>query len=166
MPTSRQQLGKKGEIAVHEHVLCPRCNRARHLTALPTNFQCADMICRFCGFLAQVKAVTVVDGRLPERVLGAAWRPQHEQILAGIFHALFVACFDGEGNLLSIDYIPSHILSATPGVFQPRKPLRETARRAGWRGFYYNLGSLPSIGIQRVYAGRNKTAGMTATPAD
>jgi hypothetical protein len=36
--------------------------------------------------LAQVKAVvTLATDQLPDRILGAAWGPQHEQILAGIF---------------------------------------------------------------------------------
>ena len=86
MATARQQLGDKGERAVGEHVPCPRCNRPRHLARLPKNFQCADLICKFCGYLAQVKATTLADGttELPTRILGAAWEPQHEQITAGI----------------------------------------------------------------------------------
>ena len=85
MPTTKQALGAKGEAAVSQHVACPRCGRKRHLTRLPRNFQCADVICKFCGFLAQVKAVTLEPGsdHAPDRVLGAAWRPQQEQIIGG-----------------------------------------------------------------------------------
>ena len=97
MATARQQLGIKGEKAVCDRVPCPRCNKKRHLTRLPTNFQCADVICKFCGFLAQVKATTLADeARLPDRILGAAWGPQHEQITAGIYHGLFIAGFSGK----------------------------------------------------------------------
>ena len=62
MPTARQDLGERGEKAVAQHIPCPRCNKRRHLTRLPNNFQCADVICRFCGYLAQVKAVTMSEG--------------------------------------------------------------------------------------------------------
>lgn len=151
MATRQQTLGKKGEQAVHDLVACPRCRRTRHLTPLPANFQCADMICKFCGFLAQVKAVTVRSSRLPDRVLGAAWGPQHEQIMAGIYQPLIIAGFDQSATLASIDYVPAHILAATPSVFEPRKPLSANARRSGWQGFYYNLSRLPTIGIQRLY---------------
>jgi hypothetical protein len=153
MPTNRQDLGAKGERAVAEHVACPRCNRLRHLSRLPPNFQCADLICRFCGFLAQVKATTLPDGStdLPKRVLGAAWGPQHEQIIAGIYHGLYIAGFSTKGRLASIDYVPSHILRNCPEVFEPRNPLSLTAKRAGWRGFNYNLDKLPAVGILRVY---------------
>lgn len=146
MATKQQALGKRGEAAVHDHVACPRCRRVYHLTPLPVNLQCADMICKFCGFLAQVKAVTVRGPDLPERVLGAAWGPQHEQIMAGIYHSMFVARYDATARLLSIDYVPAHILAATPSVFEPRPRLSATARRSGWQGFYYNLGRLPAVG--------------------
>jgi type II restriction enzyme len=111
------------------------------------------VICKFCGFLAQVKAVSIPAGTTerPTRVLGAAWGPQHHQIMAGIFHGLYVASFGGGKKLVRIDYVPSHILQATPSVFEPRKPLSETAKRAGWQGFMYNLERLPAIGIHRVY---------------
>lgn len=153
MATARQQLGVKGEEAVRRHVACPRCNKRRHLTRLPTNFQCADVICKFCGFLAQVKATTLPKGssHLPPRILGAAWGPQHEQIVAGIYHGLYVVGFSAAGRLVRIDYVPAHVLQATPQAFEPRKPLSATAKRAGWRGFIYNLEKLPAIGVKQVY---------------
>lgn len=58
MPTTKQDLGKRGEKAVCQHVSCPRCGRERQLRPLPVNFECVDVICKFCGFLAQVKATT------------------------------------------------------------------------------------------------------------
>ena len=151
MPTERQDLGRRGEKAVHDHVPCPRCRRERHLTSLPTNFQCADLICKFCGFLAQVKSTRLVNGQLPTRILGAAWGPQRDQIIAGIFHSLFIVGFTPSKRLLSIDYIPGHVLQAAPHVFEPRAPLSATAKRAGWTGFNYNLTAIPPVGISRVY---------------
>lgn len=151
MPTPKQEIGRKGELAVRDHVPCPRCNRARHLTPLPANFQRADLICKFCGFLAQVKATTMSGTDIPKLVLGAAWGPQHDQIIAGIYQPLFVVGFSAAGKLVRIDYVPAHILSATPRVFEPRKPLSSTAKRAGWVGFNYNLAAVPEIGIRQVY---------------
>lgn len=167
VPTAKQLLGRRGEDAVHDHVPCPRCNRERHLTALPANFQCADLICKFCGFLAQVKATTVHDGQRPDRILGAAWAPQHEQILAGIYQPLYVVGFSTSGRLVRIDYVPAHILAATPLVFEPRKPLGATAKRAGWTGFNYNLSVIPAIGIKQVYplAKGRRTTAVTAPVA-
>jgi hypothetical protein len=115
MPTARQDLGKRGEAAVCAHVSCPRCGRARQFRALPPNFECVDVICKFCGFLAQVKATTTSGAEAaPATVLGAAWRPQHERIIGGIFHALYVVSFRAR-TLVRIDYVPSHMLGAFPG---------------------------------------------------
>jgi hypothetical protein len=136
---------------VGRHVPCPRCNKPRHLAKLQRNFQCADLICKFCGYLAQVKAATLSGTTRPDRVLGAAWAPQHEQIIAGIYHGLFIVGFSQVGRLVRIDYIPAHILQTTPEIFEPRNPLRPTAKRAGWQGFNYNLTKVPPVGISQVY---------------
>jgi hypothetical protein len=151
MATARQQLGEKGEAMVSRHVACPRCNRPHHLAKLQRNFQCADLICKFCGYLAQVKAATIPGSEFPDRLLGAAWGPQHEQIIAGIYHGLYLVGFSPSSRLIRIDYVPAHILQTTPEVFEPRRPLSPEAKTAGWQGFYYNLTKLPAIGIHQVY---------------
>ena len=96
------------------------------------------MICKFCGFLAQVKATMASGDALPASVLGAAWRPQHERVIAGIFHPLYVVAFKGS-KLVRIYYVPAHMLSAYPSVFKPRAKLSESAQRSGWQGFVYDL---------------------------
>jgi len=85
MPTKRQVLGRFGEICVVKECACPKCKRSRTLKRLPNNFKCADVICDFCGYLAQVKAVTVRDiDNIPNSVLGAAWGPEKERMAAAI----------------------------------------------------------------------------------
>lgn len=78
MATDNQKLGDFGEEFVAKHVACPSCKSLeKTLKLLPTNFKCADLICDFCGYLAQVKSVTVNDvDVLPKQILGAAWKPQ------------------------------------------------------------------------------------------
>jgi hypothetical protein len=40
------------------------------LVKLPSNFKCADVICDFCGYLAQVKAARVRNiDRIPDAIL-------------------------------------------------------------------------------------------------
>ena len=73
MPTKRQILGRLGEVCVVKGCKCPKCKRDQTLKRLPNNFKCADVICDFCGYLAQVKAVTVNNiDTVPKSVLGAA----------------------------------------------------------------------------------------------
>ena len=46
---------------------------------------------------------------------------------------------------------PHAVLGAHPAVFKPRAKLSETAQRAGWQGFVYDLRELPAVAIQQVY---------------
>ena len=136
MPTEKQALGQKGEELVVQKCYCPRCKRKRTLKRLPTNFKCADVVCDFCGYLAQVKAVTVKSvEQVPDRILGAAWGVQQERMAAGIYLPLFIVLMKGRES--SIFYLSTD--AQTPDMFVPRKPLSETARRAGWQGFVYDL---------------------------
>jgi hypothetical protein len=155
MPTDRQSLGKRGEEAVCKMIACPRCNRPRQFRRLPTNFECADVICKFCGYLAQVKATRLPASstELPRRFLSAAWQPQHERIIAGIFHGLYLVSYRQNGKtLVRIDFVPPHVLKACPEVFAPRNPLSAQAKRAGWQGYYLNIDALPAVGIMQVHA--------------
>jgi hypothetical protein len=103
---------------------------------LPTNFKRADVICDFCGYLAQVKAAAVrsVDS-LAAQVLGAARGPQRERMDGAIYFPLFLVLVSKEAH--AIDYLAPDL--QLPEMFKPRKPLSETARRAGWTGFLYDL---------------------------
>jgi Dam-replacing family len=152
VPTAKQDLGKLGEKAICNHIACPRCGREKQFRTLSTNFECVDVICKFCGFLAQVKATTSRSAEAPPRgnVHAGAWGPQHERIIAGIFHPLYVSTFVG-GSLARIDYVPAHMLAAYPSTFKPRTKLKEPAKRAGWQGFVYDLRELPDVAMQQVY---------------
>ncbi len=118
---------------------CPRCKRPpKTLVRLPPNFKCADVICDFCGYLGQVKASTVRDiDQLPKTVLGAAWGPQQERMSSGIYFPLFLVLATKDMAAHAIYYLAADLQRAE--MFVPRKPLSETARRAGWTGFIYNL---------------------------
>ncbi len=136
MPTKRQVLGRFGEICVVKECACPRCKRSRTLRRLPNNFKCADVICDFCGYLAQIKAANVKRIEIiPRVVLGAAWGPQKERMASAIYFPLFLVLVSGRQH--SIFYLSADLQKSQ--MFKPRAPLSKRARRAGWRGFIYNL---------------------------
>ena len=96
MTTDRQRLGEFGERLVCKRSNCPRCKRPATLRRLPTNFKCADVICDFCGYLAQVKTThSKVLDEVPNTVLGAAWSVQQERMNSGIFFPLFLVLVVG-----------------------------------------------------------------------
>lgn len=134
MATPRQTLGDFGEKLVAKRIFCPGCKRTeRTIRLLPASFKCADLICDFCGFLAQVKTVSTSDiETLPKAVLGAAWRPHVQRMDAGIFIPIFIVLKKTEKEF-AIYYLPRDLQSRE--MFVPRKPLTELAKRPGWQGF-------------------------------
>ncbi len=147
MATSKQLLGAWGEQLVAKSCSCPKCKRSKTLKLLPPNFKCADLICDFCGFLGQVKAMTVpAVSPLPNQILGAAWAPQKERMDSGIFFPLFLVLKAPSEQ--AIYYLPTDF--QTPALFSVRKPLSSTARRAGWQGFMYDLSALADGAFVRL----------------
>lgn len=127
-------LGNWGEELVAKSVTCPKCKSPRTLKKLTQNFKCADLICDFCGFVAQVKTARVADVEImPKTILGAAWRPQKARMDAGIYTSLFVVLKSKTSKAYSISFLASEL--QVPEMFVPRKPLSENAKRAGWQGF-------------------------------
>ncbi len=138
MATAKQKLGEFGETVVTKHCSCPKCKRQKTLKRLPTNFKCADLVCDFCGYLAQVKASTASNNLpIPKKVLGAAWGPQKDRMDSGIFFPLFLVLKAKSKTDFSIYYLSADLQNLD--LFEPRKPLSKSARRAGWQGFYYNM---------------------------
>jgi type II restriction enzyme len=136
MPTDKQLLGKMGEELVIQNCSCFKCKRKKTLKRLPSNFKCADVICDFCGYLAQVKATTSPNVDLPpKRLLSAAWGVQRERMNAGIYFPLFIVQVNLKRK--SIFYLPADF--QTEEMFVPRKPLSVTAKRAGWQGYAYDF---------------------------
>lgn len=137
MPTGRQELGQFAETLVARSCACPRCKRNRTLVRLPANFKCADLICDFCGYLAQVKGTTVIDvAVIPKSIMGAAWGPQSERMQSGIYFPLFLVLATAGRASHAIYYLSADL--QRPEMFKKRNPLSPTARRAGWTGFHYD----------------------------
>ena len=83
---------------------------------------------------------------LPKKVLGAAWGPQKERMDSGIYFPLFLVLKAPAAH--AIYYLPTDFQS--PALFSARKPLSDTARRAGWQGFMYVLGAVPDGAFVRL----------------
>ena len=138
MATARQVLGLFGEQRVVQECACPRCKRAKTLVRLPPNFKCADVICDFCGYLAQVKTTAANDVNVvPRTLLGAAWGPQKARMDAAIYFPLLLVLVEPNSKGYAIYFLSADLQH--PDIFRPRSPLSATARRAGWQGFIYNL---------------------------
>lgn len=148
MPTDMQKLGLFGERIIARRMGCPRCKRFPTLCRLPNNFKCADVICNFCGFLAQVKTKFTENlGKPPKRIPGAAWRPQKERIDHGIYFPLYLVLVNKKKKY-QIYYLPVDF--QFKGLFKKRKPLSEGAKRSGWQGFYYDFSKLSDGALGKI----------------
>ena len=134
-----QITGKLGENIVKKHCSCPKCKRTRTFKLLPTNFKCADVICDFCGYIAQIKTATVSNiDVVPRQVRGAGWSPQKDRMDAGIYFPLYLVLLDkSDPKKMAIYYLSADL--QPPDMFLKRKPLPSSARRHGWQGFNYDM---------------------------
>lgn len=150
MPTDKQLTGTLGEKLVAKYCSCPRCKRAKTLRPLIQNFECADVICNFCGFLAQVKTTHVKDVHvLPRTLTGAAWGPYSKRMEAGIYFSLYIVLLEKSNpKNYTIHFLPAELQE--PEMFVSRNPLSETAKRKGWQGFNYDLRKVKPGSIVRI----------------
>ena len=148
MTTDKQKLGIWGEQLIARKCSCPKCKKEKTLKTLPPNFKCADIVCDFCGYLAQVKSKNVKNiDVLPKSIPGAAWGPQKERMDAGIYFPLYIVLKAERKS--AIYYLPVDYQDT--GIFVKRKKLSENAKRAGWQGFYYDLTLLEDDIIRRLH---------------
>ena len=135
MPTKNQKTGIHGETIIQKNFNCPKCKKIKTLKKLPQNFKCADVICDFCGFLAQVKTTHSKNlEKIPNTILGAAWRVQKTRMDAGIYFPLYLILV--KDRKYSVFYLSADL--QVPEMFKSRKPLSSKATRAGWQGFTYD----------------------------
>jgi type II restriction enzyme len=103
-----QEHGDLAEKAVSRYCSCPNCKKpSAKLKVLPEGFTCADVICDFCGYLAQVKG-TSKRGRITS-VPGGGWVAQEQRLDAGIYFPLYIVKLQ-DGKPVSIHYLPADFL--------------------------------------------------------
>jgi type II restriction enzyme len=140
---------ESAERLVAQHARCPGCKRSvKTFKILPRNFKCADLICDFCGYLAQVKSKRVkgpLPDRCPDSIPGAAWGPQCERMDAGVYFSLYVVLVNDSGRA-AIYFLPRDL--QTRVMFVKRRPLKPTARRKGWQGFTIRMDTALSRAVR------------------
>ena len=108
---------------------CPACPSPR-LGQSQGSTAVVDFVCPACGAEYQLKSQARALGR---RLRDAAYEPMMARARANRSpHFAFLA-YDPLGHRVrDLILVPGHFI--TPDVIEPCKPLRATARRAGWIG--------------------------------
>ncbi len=134
---------------VKEQVYCPNCG---HLTIdkYVNNKPVADFFCSNCREDYELKSKKEVVGN---KLVDGAYRTMIERLRDSNNPNLFLLSYDlRRCEILNFLVIPKHFF--VPEMIEKRKPLSETARRAGWIGCNIRLQSVPKTG--KIFLVRNQ----------
>jgi type II restriction enzyme len=144
-----QQARAWTERWVADWMFCPNCGAAR-LSQFPTNSPVADFYCSHCTDQFEVKAKnaktfgnSVADGAYDTKIARLKSQTNPNLLLLGYSK--------DAREVQNVCIVPKHFF--VPDIVQRRKPLAETARRAGWVGSNILLSLVPESG--RIFILRN-----------
>lgn len=149
-----QKIRVMSEAWTEAEIFCPACGNA--LESAPNNSKVFDFLCTECTEEYELKsnaksfAKKVSDGAYDSMMsrLNALQSP----------HFFFMGYDIARYEVKNFFVVPSHLLR--PVSIEKRKPLRSSARRAGWVGCNILLDQIPEVG--RISYVKN---GISAQPA-
>ncbi len=121
-------------------VYCPNCGE-HPLKAFPNNTPVADFFCANCDEEFELKSK---KGNLGHHINDGSYKVMLERIQAENNPHFFFLNYGADWQVQQLLLIPKHFF--TPSVIVARKPLTDTAKRAGWIGCKIDLTKLPSAG--------------------
>lgn len=135
---------------VADNMYCPRCGNLQ-IKHFENNRPVADFYCPSCHNEFELKSKT---GSLDKKINDGAYSTMIERITSNQNPDFFFMNYSKENQCVK-DFIliPKHFF--TPDIIEKRKPLAETARRAGWIGCNILIGKIPKQG--RVHIIQNGT---------
>lgn len=124
------------------NVYCPNCG-CKPISKAPNNRPVQDFLCSHCNEQFELKSKqgkstgkTVNDG---------AYQTMMERIQADDNPNFFFLSYSkADYSVQQLMLVPKHFMTAD--MIARRKPLPETAKRAGWVGCTINIGTLPESG--------------------
>lgn len=130
---------------------CINCGAPR-LSQFPNNSPVADFFCPNCQDQLEVKSTKKSIGT---RVADGAYFTKMERLQSATNPNLLLLGYDATADAVrNVCIVPKHFF--TPDIIEKRKPLAETARRAGWIGSNILLGKVPEAG--RIFVFRDGLA--------
>lgn len=140
-----QQARVWTERWVADWMFCPNCGSPR-LSQFPANSPLADFFCPACSDQYEVKSKngksfgkSVADGAYDTKIARLKSNTNPNLLLLGYDRT--------SREVRNVCVVPKHFF--VPEIIQRRKPLAETARRAGWVGSNILLDQVPEAG--RIY---------------
>lgn len=126
---------------VNENMYCPRCGNP-HINHFENNRPVADFFCPICNNEYELKSKT---GNLSNKINDGAYDTMIRRITSNANPDFFFMNYSKRNNMVK-DFIliPKHFF--VPEIIEKRKPLAETARRAGWTGCNILINKIPLQG--------------------
>ena len=132
------------------NMYCPACT-ANNLAKTRAGTEAVDFLCSRCDSQFQLKAMSRPIGR---KIVDAAYDSMIRAILQDRLPHFFFLSYNNVRLIVSdLLLIPNFCLSKS--AIERRKPLRSTARRAGWVGCNIVLDSVPPEGRIQVISSGN-----------
>lgn len=139
------------ESWVVDNMYCPRCGNF-NVSHFPNNRPVADFYCTKCKSEYELKSKA---GSIDKKINDGAYATMIERITSNQNpDFLFMNYSKDDFCVKDLIFIPKHFF--VPEVIEKRKPLPETARRAGWIGCNILLDKVPLQG--RVHIIKNGIA--------
>lgn len=131
------------------NMFCPVCG-APALGRYEANKPVADFFCDCCKSDFELKSKESKTAVVGHKIADGAYATMIERITSQNNPHLFVMTYANwqVNNLLMI---PNYFF--VPGIIEKRKPLADTARRAGWIGCNIEIGNIPESG--KIFIVRN-----------
>jgi len=126
---------------VNESIFCPNCGHL-HIDKYPNNQPVADFFCSNCKEDYELKSKQ--DG-IGAKIVDGAYRTMIERLQDSNNPNFFLLNYNLQNlEVMNLFVIPKHFF--IPDIIEKRKPLSQTARRAGWIGCNILLQSIPQTG--------------------
>ncbi len=133
---------------VKENSFCPNCGEDK-ISEYPNNQPVADFFCVFCSEDFELKSK---NGKLGRKINDGAYRAMIARITSQNNPNFFFLTYSKKDwSVNNFLIIPKHFFE--PDIIEKRKPLAETARRAGWIGCNIDLQRIPELG--RIFLVKN-----------
>lgn len=131
------------------NMFCPVCG-APVLDHYEANKPVADFFCKNCKSDFELKSKESKKAAISHKIADGAYATMIERITSLNNPHLFVMTYaDWQVNNLLM--IPNYFF--VPDIIEKRKPLADTARRAGWIGCNIKIGNIPESG--KIFIVRN-----------
>lgn len=137
-----QQARVITEDWVKNNMFCPMCGNMR-LSQFTANRPVADFYCEYCVSEYELKSKEIKRGELPQKINDGAYYTMISRITSMNNPHLFIL-FHDLSAVSNFFIIPKYFF--TPAIIEKRKPLSETARRAGWTGCNIIINNIPNPG--------------------